>query len=247
MTDEAGFVRALLNPALPPPPGLRGPQGRPAPRRFAVYRNNVAVGLRQALEDGFPVLRGLVGAEFFAAMAQVFLRANPPRSRILAQYGEDLPQFLAGFPPVAHLPYLADVARLELALRAAYHAADAEPLGAAALALPAGRMVQARLVLAPAVRLVRSAWPLWSIWAATVQGGPPPAPGAEDVLVVRPAFDPLPLRLPPGGAAFVAALAGGATVGDAVDAAGPDHPLAATLSLLATHGALVALHEEPPC
>jgi hypothetical protein len=239
------FVAALLDPALPVPAGLAGPGSAPAGRRFAVYRNNVAVGLTEALAAGFPAILGLVGDDFFRAMAGVFLRAHPPKSRILADWGADLPAFLAAFPPVAHVPYLADVARLELALRASYHAADADPVDPGRLAaLPPARLPGLRLRLAPAVRLVRSAWPVCGIRAATLEGAPPPAMAAEDVLVVRPAFDPLPAPLPAGGGAFVAALLAGERLGAAAAAAGAGHDLAATLGQLLAGGAITAIEDD---
>ena len=111
--NQAGFARALLDPEFAVPEGIIDPNGKPAPKRFSVYRNNVASGLIKALEASFPVIRKLVGDEFFAAMAVVFARAHPPRSRLLAQYGDAFPDFLSRFPPVSHLGYLADVARLE--------------------------------------------------------------------------------------------------------------------------------------
>lgn len=242
----AGFTAALLDPALPAPQGLTDPQGRPAGRRFAVYRNNVAVSLTEALETGFPVLRKLVGPEFFAAMAGVYFRAHPPQSRILATYGQDMPAFLTGFPPVAALPYLPDVARLELALRAAYHAADVPAVDPAALGtLPPERMMSARVRLAPAVALIRSAWPVHGIWMANMEDAPPPAMMAQDVLVTRPGLDPAPHLLPPGGGAFVAALMAGAPLGQAAGAAGEGHDLSATVALLLAGGAITDLTETP--
>lgn len=238
------FAAALLDPALPAPAGLTDPQGRPAGRRFDVYRNNVAVGLRRALEEGFPVTRAIVGEDFFAAMAQLFLRAHRPGSPRLWEYGAELPGFLADFPPAACLPYLPDVARLELAIRHSYHAADATPVPAAALAIPPERLLAARLRLAPALRLVRSDWPLWSIWHFH-HGGPRPEPGPQDVAVVRPGFDPRPVLLPKGAAAFLLALMQGGTVAEAIDAAGPDHPLSETLTLLFAQGAVTELIEAP--
>ena len=100
----------------PLPPGVTARDPSQAERRFAVYRNNVAVGLTEALRAGFPVVEKLVGATFFAAMVGIFLRNNPPQSRIMMLYGDRLPQFVADFPPLAAYPYLADVARIELAL-----------------------------------------------------------------------------------------------------------------------------------
>lgn len=240
----AGFAAALLDPALPVPAGLTDAQGRAAGRRFAVYRNNVAVGLTEALVAGFPVVHRLLGDDFFRAMAGVFLRAHPPRSRILADWGADLPAFLAAFPPVAHLGYLPDVARLELALRASYHAADAAPLPPESLAaVPPERLGGLRLRLAPALRLVRSGWPVFGIWAANTRGAPPPAMAAQDVAVLRPGFDPEPQLLPAGGGGFVAALLGGARLGAAAAAAGPAHDLTASLGLLLAGGAITGIED----
>lgn len=121
------FAAALLNPEADVPLGLIDPQGRPVQKRFDVYRNNVASGLTRALEASFPVIRALVGEAFFGAMAVEFLRAHPPKSRLMMLYSDAFPPFLATFPPVADLAYLPDVARLEQALRESYHAADAPP------------------------------------------------------------------------------------------------------------------------
>lgn len=241
---SAGFAAALLDPALARPEGLHGPGGAPAGRRFDVHRNNFAVSLTEALGAGFPVLRKLLGPEFFDALAGVFLRAHPPRSPVLALWGDDLPGFLAGFPPVAHLPYLPDVARLELALRRSYHAADAAPVLAGALAtLPADRLAALRFGIAPAVQLLRSGWPVLSIWRATTDpGAPKPRPGAEDVVVLRPGFDPAPHLLPPGGAAVLTALAAGATLGEAGEFA-TESDISALFGLLLAGGALTSAEE----
>ena len=109
--SQAEFRAALLDPARLAPPGLTAPDGRPAGRRFDVYRNNVTVSLTEALRQAFPALRKLVGEDFFAAMAREHLRAHPPASPVLMFYGGAMPAFLETFPPVAHLPYLAAEAR----------------------------------------------------------------------------------------------------------------------------------------
>ena len=245
--NATAFRAALLDPDLPVPAGLTDPAGRPAGHRFAVYRNNVAASLRAALAKAFPLLRRLLGEAFFDAVAGVFLRQYPPESPVLWQYGAAMPLFLQEFTPVAHLPYLPCVARLELALRHSYHAADAAPLDPGVLAaLPPDRLVKARLRLAPALRLLQSPWPVHGIWQAhQATGGPPPAMVAEDVAVLRPDFDPAPHLLPPGGAAFVAALLSGQTIGAAIEAAGPDQPQATTLILLLSGGAITGIEETP--
>ncbi|MEX5727221.1 hypothetical protein Ga0609869_000574 [Rhodovulum iodosum] len=249
MVRQGEFTQALLDPSAAVPPGLTGPDGRPAGKRFAVYRNNVAVSLTKALETGFPVVRKLVGDDFFTAMAGVFLRSHPPRSPRLTLYGETFPAFLEGFGPAQRLVYLPDVARLEMALRESYHAADSDPIAPDALAaLPPEALMGARLHLAPALRLIRSRWPVFGIWRAnTAAAAPKPAAGPEDVLVVRPGYDPVPLPLPPGGGGFVAALMHGRPLGEAVAAAEEecqDFNLSAVLQILLDHAALVDVTGE---
>jgi len=239
--SQSAFVAALLDPALPVPQGLVNPAGRPAGKRFDVYRNNVAGGLTSALEAGFPAVRKLVGDAFFAAMARVFLRSHPPKDRVLMLYGADFPAFLTGFPPVAHLGYLPDVARLEQAIRESYHAADHMPADLAGLTPEV--LMGRRLRLAPAARLIRSRWPVHAIWAANMQGGPAPLAGAQDVLVLRPGFDPVPHLLTVGGGAFVTALGQGRTLAEAIDLAGDGFDAGAGLGLLLAQGAVVEVLE----
>ncbi len=245
-TGQGEFGRALLDPGRAAPAGLTDPAGRPAGRRFDVYRNNVTVGLTEALRQPFPTVRKLVGEEFFTAMAQAHLRAHPPRTPVMMFYGADMPEFLERFAPVADLPYLPDVARLELGLRGAYHAADADPVPAGDLqALAPEAFMTARLRFAPAVRLVASRWPVVAIWRANMQGAPPPDLGrGEDALILRPGFDPEPHALPPGAAPFAAALIGGASVAEALDRATEAFDLTATLSLFLAGGAITGLLTE---
>ena len=109
MAGQAEFARAILDASLAAPEGLTNPDGAPASKRFDVYRNNVAVSLTEALETGFPVIRKLVGEEFFKAMAGVYLRRHPPASQLMMFYGQSMPAFLDEFEPVAHLHFLQDI------------------------------------------------------------------------------------------------------------------------------------------
>ena len=95
------FAAALLDPDRPAPVGLSTWNGSDPAARFGVYRNNVAVSLIGALADTFPVTRELVGAPFFDAMARCFVAAEPPRSPVLAEYGNTFPDFVSTFPPAA--------------------------------------------------------------------------------------------------------------------------------------------------
>lgn len=242
--NQSDFALALLDPDLQMPKGLVDPNGDPAPRRFSVYRNNVAVGLKSALELGFPVIRQLVGTDFFAAMAGEFLRKHPPKSRIMAEYGDEFPQFLAVFPPAAHLRYLPDVARLEQALRESYHAADAVQMPMDRLAgLSEAALLAARFRFAPSLRLIRSTYPIHAIWRANVEAGPTPEPGAQDVVVLRHDFDPKPHLLTLGSGAVLEHLLAGQSVEQALADTSESFDLTPLLSLLIQSGVLIGLSQ----
>lgn len=246
--SQTEFASALFNGARPAPAGLTDGAGRPAGKRFDVYRNNVAVSLTEALETGFPVIRRLVGDEFFKAMAGVFLRAHPPRSPLMMQYGADFPAFLTDFAPARGLPYLADVARLELALRHAYHAADAAPIDPAAFAaVPPEALGGLRLRFAPALRLVTSGWPILDIWRANSGAGDPrPGTGPQSALILRQGFDPAPHDPGAGAAGVIEALISGAALGAALERAGEGFDLSTLLGLLLSHGAIIGIALPDP-
>jgi len=246
--SQTDFLQALLDPGRSAPTGLVDPTGQPTQKRFDVYRNNVAVSLTEALATAFPVIRKLVGDEFFDAMAGVFLRTHPPTSPLIMFYGAEMPGFLAGFEPARDLGYLPDIARLEQALRQSYHAADAAPIDPEHLqAMPPDRLMTATLTLAPAVHVIRSDWPIYAIWTFnTQQNAPKPAMRAEDVLITRARFDPVPWLLPAGAADFIMSLQAGRTFGQALEKAGPEFDLTATLGLLLSGGGITKIIEGTP-
>jgi hypothetical protein len=239
---------AILDPDVARPAGLVDGQGRLAGRRFDVYRNNVAVSLSEALEAAFPVIAKLVGVNNFKALAGAFLRAHPPGSPLMMFYGAAMPEFLSTFVPTTSIGYLPDVALLEIALRESYHAADITPLNPLALQeLSTDALMASGITFAPAVRLVRSTWPLHAIWRFnTEDGAPKPSMAAEDIIVLRQELDPAPHLLPTGGGAFVAALISGESVGMAFDCAVAEtdkFDLAETLALLLRGNALTNLKD----
>ncbi|MEM8643687.1 MAG: DNA-binding domain-containing protein [Pseudomonadota bacterium] len=243
---EGDFAHAILDAEAAVPVTLLHRDGRAPARRFAVYRNNVYAGLINTLEGRFPATAKLVGEDFFRAMCREYVEGTPPVSAVLLNYGADFPDFIGGFPPASAVPYLADVARIEWAWHAAYHAADAEPLSQEALTVLGARAEATAFKLHPSASVVRSRYPVITIWELTVRDGedePVRLPaGGEDALVLRPALQVEVRRLPPGGASFIEALMAGDTLQDAaVEAAShePAFDLAANLAGLMRSGALV--------
>ena len=206
--NQDQFAAALLDAKAPVPKGVVDPQGRPAGRRFDVYRNNVVVSLSKALAAAYPVIEKLVGPAFFGAMANVFVRANPPKSPLMIHYGADFPDWLASFPPAAKLPYLPDVARLERARRTVYHAADSSPLDPAMFGqISEEDLPHARLQFLAAMQIVSSPFPVFSIWQKNSLNPVLTLPNSgETVLISRPKGE-LEMRIiSPETARFLTAL-----------------------------------------
>jgi Putative DNA-binding domain len=96
-TTVRAFAAALGEPSAPPPATTHGRMGAPDARRFAVYRNNVVVGLIGALEARYPVSRRIAGDDLFRAIARAFVRAHKPRSPVMIAYGGEFPEFVADY------------------------------------------------------------------------------------------------------------------------------------------------------
>jgi hypothetical protein len=199
-------------------------------RRLQVYRNNVFVSLLQALADVYPVLVRLVGRDYFDQAARRFVREHPSRSGNLHDFGGALPGFLGNLPEADSLPYLPDVAALEWAWHEAFHAEDAPALDAARLAtVPESAVGGLRCRLHPAARLVASPYPVLAIWEANIEGAPEGGEisldaGPDRLLVTRRELERVIERLTPGEYGLLRALALGASLADACQAAAAAEP-----------------------
>ena len=158
----------LAGESLAPPSVIVGGQVGAA-ARLGVYRNNVIGNLTRALQLSYPAVERLVGKDFFAAAAQQFIVAAPPRAADLNRYGDGFPAFLASFEAARSVSYLADVARLEWAVSCALHARPASPLLAEALsAVPPERQADLRLHPHPTLSLLALDHPARAIWEAVL-------------------------------------------------------------------------------
>ena len=246
MTPHEQFAQCLLQEAFGCPPGLRSWNGSDPAQRFAVYRNNVTVSLIDALADTYPVTQAMVGEDFFRAMARLFVRAAPPSSPVLALYGHGFADFIESFAPAASLPYLGDLARLEMLYVQAYHAADATPVPLAELAgllSDENALAGVRFGLHPALQLLRSNYAVVSLWAAHQEQTAAnslskiePNRG-EAAMLMRQGLTVEIIPIEAGTAEFIDHLRSNATFAAAVDTAAP-FDLGAALELLLRCGAI---------
>jgi hypothetical protein len=195
--------------------------GLDASARIAIYRNNVLSNYRNTLREVYPVILGLVGEPFFSRAADTYASRCPSRTGDLNDFGGELGDFLAQWPPAAQLVYLADVAKLEWAMESAFHAADAAPLDLQALAaVPPEIFSTLRFDLHPASRIVRSPYPILRIWQVNQPGftGDQSVQldaGGDSLLVIRRGATVELERLSPGELALLEGLAEGMSLAEA--------------------------------
>lgn len=222
---QQGFVAAVLD----------GDEGAiavtpaaDAAERIAIYRRAVFANYRNALRATYPAVARTVGPALFDDVADAFVRAHPSRCGDLNVYGAELGDFLARHPCVATWPFLPDLARLEWAIDEAGRAADVvrdpSTVLATLAAMEPARLPAVRLTLHPSCRIVVSRHAVLRRWRRTQSADEEESGAAADdrleIALVRRDERGIPLeRLDPGDGAWLSALADGATLGAALDAA----------------------------
>ncbi len=169
-TDPAADFQDLLHTALLAPEAGGPLASQPG---LAVYRNGLRRACIEALVANHPATARLVGEDWLrSAAAEYLLRHEWPTDARLLRYGEGLPDFLAGLPSTAGLPWLGAVCRLDRLWLEAHQAAEAPPVHAGHLAgLPHEALGQLRLRPLPSARWAWHAdMPVFAIWQAARSG-----------------------------------------------------------------------------
>jgi hypothetical protein len=193
------------------------------------YRAGLAATAERALAAAFPTVRRAVGDPAFAALARDHVRDEPPSCGDLGEWGASFPDWLDARPALKPWPWLADSARLDLAVHRAERAADAVVDADSWSWLAAAVPERARLRFAPGAALVVSRFPVGTIHAVHRGDGEADlaplraaleARVGESVLVVREGWRAAVHVLDAPGTAFVAALLDGRDLATALSRAG---------------------------
>ena len=199
-------------------------------RGLQAYQANAGALAERALVAAYPTVQQLLGEASFAGMARAFWQQSAPQRGDIAQWGHELPAFIAQAGQLADEPYLADLAKLEWAVHQAQTAADGplQPLGLQLLAQAAPALLSLRLQ--PGTCLLSSVHPIVSIWQAHRQEGADrfgavqaafAAGLPEHALVWRKGWAVQVTALPAADLAFTQALLRSNSLGTALDLAGP--------------------------
>ena len=144
------------------PAGLR----RGGARGMMAYRAHAEASAERALASTFPTVRAMLGGEDFDHLAREFRAAHPPSRGDLGEWGDDLADWLAAHAGLVRWPWLADSARLDLALHRCERAADAVFDAGSLQLLGASDPARLRIELLPGSALVVSAFPIATLLAA---------------------------------------------------------------------------------
>lgn len=131
---------------------------------LSIYRNNTLFGLTDILANAYPIVKRIVGEEFFKTVARHYLKEHPQPQGNRHKFGGGLAAFLASFTPAAALPYLPDVAALEWAHFQASITEDAETLDFASLTTRMSADPAFVLPVHPSVHIVVQQYNALDIW-----------------------------------------------------------------------------------
>lgn len=147
----------------------------PAATRLAIYGDAYRSRLREALESNYPALAKLLGADF-DRLANDYVSAHDSPYFSIRYYGDALPQFLASHEEYAAAPVLAELAQWEWAMTSVFDAADAAPLGHAALErISPQQWAQLRFGWHPSVQRLSLSWNVPQMWQALTADDERPA------------------------------------------------------------------------
>jgi hypothetical protein len=96
--------------------------------RLGVYSQGYAARLVEVLGESFPAVRAALGPRMFSRLAADFAHERPSRCRSAREYGVQLPEWLAGKLTGPRASGVADLARFEWAMAAAFDGPDQIPL-----------------------------------------------------------------------------------------------------------------------
>ncbi|HAB19952.1 MAG TPA: DNA-binding domain-containing protein [Verrucomicrobiota bacterium] len=203
-----------------------------AEARLAVYADAYYARLVECLGDVFPVLKRTLGEEVFHDFAFDYLQAYPSRRYTLNVLGTHFAEFLSTNRPPREsettpdwADFIIDLARFEWVIYEVFDGPGTEDVPSFNATQLTARSAEdpgkLRLQIAPCLRLFRADFPVSDFFTAARKAAPDdaleaPNPSPTFVAISRTDYVVRRHPLQPAEHAALAALVGGATVGDAI-------------------------------
>jgi uncharacterized protein (UPF0276 family) len=179
-TQATELTQALFKDVQPPPGTTTAQAGGAIARRLGVYHSAYRARLLATLRDSHGHTLRLLGDEVFDALALAHIEQSPPEARNLRWYGEAWPDTLVASVGAD----IAELARLDWALRCAFDGPDDTELSLAELQnLAPEAWATARLRLHATVCCLSLQHNTVARWHAIDQEEPPPPGHALDAAV----------------------------------------------------------------
>jgi hypothetical protein len=129
--------------------------------QLEIYREQFWLRHTSSLVEDFPGLGGILGQADWEKLVELYLCQVAPDSYTLRDLGARLPEVIEAADWLPHQALCLDMARLELAYIEVFDAPDLPPLAPERLAsIPEEALADARLVVAPWVRLLTPRYPV---------------------------------------------------------------------------------------
>lgn len=190
----------------------------PAMARLAIYGDAYRIRLVDALAANYPRLQRWLGDAAFADLARGYLDAYPSANPSVRWFGDRLADHLAMQPSSAAEPWLADLARWEWAIAAAFDAPDRSAIDESVFAtVQAEQWPALQFGFHPSVRVLELTTNVASLFKALSEDSQLPPPGvveARDWLIWRPQLTPRYRSLPHDEAAALRCALEGGTFSD---------------------------------
>ena len=185
-----------------------------AVERIGIYQGMYLLRMRDALAADYPGLLHALGENGFQAFVRAYVGRHPSRSYTLNRLGDHVPAFLARSRRFPHGPFLADLARLELAVTEIF---DAEAVPPVRRLHPAGVGEATIFRPSPTLRFLVLRHPAGAYLDAVRNERSPriPRPARTRSALWRSGTSVRRLDLPPGAYTLLRRLAAGRPLGEA--------------------------------
>lgn len=192
--------------------------------RVAQYRANLWRTWHKVLASAYPLVRTLLGDDFFLTLSCEYGTADPARSGDFNQFGSRMAELLEAWPPTAAYRYLTDVARLEWLVHRAYFADDVATQSPEQWVQRAPETLKSYPIqLHPAVQLLHTSTRAADRWLTFRASGEKPILSDVErpqwMVVARPRWIPEVVVVSPNAFAMLVELRNGAKIAEARDAA----------------------------
>jgi len=209
--------------------------------RLGIYANAYFYRLLDIFKEDFPCTYKVLGDVNFHNLITSYLIEYPPSEPSVLYAGRHLPHYLKTISgparaAAAHVPFLADLARLERACIEVFHGPDAEALEQMSLrGLTSESWPLLRLRLHPAAQIFDIEWRIDVLMAAIKEGQhwEPPERASATILVWRKHWQVHYRALEPGERAALKTAAGGADFASICAALASELEAAASMTDLA--------------